>query len=82
MIQFPQCPGALKVFVNEVLGQEDDITYFQFFKNNCRESGTVVVGIELKNKEDFQVICDKLNALNFTFEYLNNNPTLFGLLVG
>jgi threonine dehydratase len=82
MIQFPQRPGALKAFVNEVLGQEDDITYFQFSKKNSRESGPVVVGIELKNKEDFQGICDKLNALNFTFEYLNNNPTLFGLLVG
>ena len=82
MIQFPQRPGALKAFVNEVLGKEDDITYFQFSKKNSRESGPVVVGIELKNKEDFQGICDKLNALNFTFEYLNNNPTLFGLLVG
>ena len=82
MIQFPQRPGALKAFVNEVLGQEDDITYFQFSKKNSRESGPVVVGIELKNKEDFQGICDRLNALNFTFEYLNNNPTLFGLLVG
>ena len=82
MIQFPQRPGALKAFVTEVLGPEDDITYFQFSKKNSRESGPVVVGIELKNKEDFQVICDKLNALNFTFEYLNNNPTLFGLLVG
>lgn len=82
MIQFPQRPGALKAFVNEVLGEEDDITYFQFSKKNSRESGPVVVGIELKNKEDFQGICDRLNALNFTFEYLNNNPTLFGLLVG
>ena len=82
MIQFPQRPGALKAFVNEVLGQEDDITYFQFSKKNSRESGPVVVGIELKNKEDFQGICERLNALNFTFEYLNNNPTLFGLLVG
>jgi threonine dehydratase len=82
MIQFPQRPGALKAFVNEVLGEEDDITYFQFSKKNSRESGPVVVGIELKNKEDFQGICDKLNALNFTFDYLNNNPTLFGLLVG
>ena len=81
MIQFPQRPGALKAFVNEVLGEEDDITYFQFSKKNSRESGPVVVGIELKNKEDFQGICDKLNALNFTFDYLNNNPTLFGLLV-
>ena len=82
MVQFPQRPGALKAFVNDVLGPEDDITYFQFSKKNSRESGPVVVGIELKNKEDFQGICDKLNALNFTFEYLNNNPTLFGLLVG
>jgi threonine dehydratase len=82
MIQFPQRPGALKAFVNEVLGEEDDITYFQFSKKNSRESGPVVVGIELKNKEDFRGICDRLNALNFTFEYLNNNPTLFGLLVG
>ncbi len=82
MVQFPQRPGALKAFVNDVLGPEDDITYFQFSKKNSRESGPVVVGIELKNREDFQGICDKLNALNFTFEYLNNNPTLFGLLVG
>lgn len=82
MVQFPQRPGALKAFVNDVLGPEDDITYFQFSKKNSRESGPVVVGIELKNREDFQGICDRLNALNFTFEYLNNNPTLFGLLVG
>jgi threonine dehydratase len=72
MIQFPQRPGALKAFVNEVLGEEDDITYFQFSKKNSREIGPVVVGIELKNKEDLQGICDRLNSLNFTFEYLNN----------
>jgi len=82
MVQFPQRPGALKVFVNDVLGEEDDITYFQFSKKNSRESGPVVVGIELKHREDFQLICDKLNDLNFKFEYLNNNPILFGLLVG
>jgi len=82
MVQFPQRPGALKAFVNDVLGEEDDITYFQFSKKNSRESGPVVVGIELKHREDFQLICDKLNDLNFKFEYLNNNPILFGLLVG
>lgn len=82
MIQFPQRPGALKAFVNQVLGPEDDITYFQFSKKNSRESGPVVVGIELKNKEDFDGICNRLSELHFTYEYLNNNPTLFGLLVG
>ena len=42
-----------------------------FPRKNSRESGPVVVVIELKNKEDFQGICDKLNALNLTFDYLN-----------
>ena len=32
IINFPQRPGALKEFVSEVLGKEDDITYFQFSK--------------------------------------------------
>jgi len=82
MIQFPQRPGALKAFVNDVLGPEDDITYFQFSKKNSRESGPVVVGIELKHREDFEEICKRLKDLHFTYEYLNNNPTLFGLLVG
>ncbi len=82
MIQFPQRPGALKAFVNDVLGPEDDITYFQFSKKNSRESGPVVVGIELKHREDFEKICKRLKDLHFTYEYLNNNPTLFGLLVG
>ena len=30
MIQFQQKPGSLKEFVTEVLGPDDDITYFQF----------------------------------------------------
>ena len=37
IVNFPQRPGALKEFVNEVLGENDDITYFQFTKKNNRE---------------------------------------------
>jgi threonine dehydratase len=48
LIQFPQRPGALKDFVTEILGLDDDITFFQFSKKNNRESGPAVVGIELK----------------------------------
>lgn len=52
MIQFPQRPVALKEFVNTILGEEDDITYFQFAKKTSREMGQVIVGLELKNKKD------------------------------
>lgn len=82
MIQFPQRPGALKDFVNKVLGEEDDITYFQFSKKNNRESGPVVVGIELKRPSDLSHIMDNLRALNFHFDYLNDKPELFTHLIG
>lgn len=82
LIQFPQRPGALKDFVSKVLGPSDDITYFQFSKKNNRESGPAVVGLELKNKSDLEVIVQNLKNLQFHFEYLNQNPSLFTQLIG
>lgn len=81
LIQFPQRLGALKEFVNDVLGPNDDITYFQFSKKNNRESGPAVVGIELKNKNDFLKIEELLTRRKFKFQYLNNNSDLFTYLI-
>ena len=82
LIQFPQRPGALKDFVTDVLGPNDDITFFQFSKKNNRESGPAVVGIEVKNATDFQKIKVNLERLHFHFQYLNDDPTLFNQLIG
>lgn len=81
MIQFPQRPGALKEFVNDILGDEDDITYFQFAKKNNRETGPVVVGLELKNKEDIHGIKRKMQQKNFQYQYLNEMPDLYTQLI-
>lgn len=81
MIQFPQRPGALKEFVNDILGDEDDITYFQFAKKNNRETGPVVVGLELKNKEDIASIKQKMQTKNFQYQYLNEMPDLYTQLI-
>lgn len=82
MIQFPQRPGALKEFVNEILGLDDDITYFQFAKKNNREFGPVIVGIELKNRSALSDIRSKMNDKSFQYQYLNDNQALFTQLVG
>ena len=82
MIQFPQRPGALKEFVNNILGPDDDITYFQFAKKNSREKGSVVVGLELKNKNDIMPIKLKMTQNGFEFQYLNDNQDLFTQLIG
>ncbi|CAN1509436.1 IlvA Threonine dehydratase [Flavobacteriaceae bacterium] len=82
MIQFPQRPGALKEFVNDILGPEDDITYFQFKQKNSRESGPVIVGLELKNKTDVLAIKTRMNNKGFQFNYLNDKEELFAQLIG
>ncbi|EKT4547704.1 threonine ammonia-lyase IlvA [Flavobacterium psychrophilum] len=82
IINFPQRPGALKEFVNEVLSPNDDITYFQFSKKNNRESGPAVVGIELKNIKDFIKIDEQLKRRKFNYRYLNDNEDLFTHLIG
>jgi threonine dehydratase len=81
MIHFPQRPGALREFVNEVLSESDDITYFQFIKKNNRDVGPVVVGLEVKNENDIQAIKGKMNSKGFQFEYLNENNPLLALLI-
>jgi threonine dehydratase len=82
MIQFPQRPGALKEFVNNILGPDDDITYFQFAKKTSREMGSVVVGLELKNKDDIMAVKMNMTKNGFEFQYLNDNQDLFTQLIG
>lgn len=81
LLNLPQRPGALKEFVNEVLGPNDDIAYFQYSKKNNRESGPVIVGIELQNKNDIDYIEERLMAKNFIYQYLNENSELFTNLI-
>lgn len=82
IINFPQRPGALKEFVNEIVGDQDDITYFQFSKKTNREYGPAVVGIELMNADDYKRIENELIHRKFNYRYLNENEDLFTQLIG
>jgi len=45
-IEFPQKAGALKNFVQNILGPNDDIIYFRYTKLINKETGPVIIGIE------------------------------------
>lgn len=81
IVRFPQRPGALKLFVNEVLGPFDDITRFEFIKKTERESGPALVGIELKEREDYAVLVERMKKYKFEMIELNQEQTLFEYLV-
>ncbi|MFD0964870.1 threonine ammonia-lyase IlvA [Pseudofulvibacter geojedonensis] len=81
LVSFPQRAGALKEFVTEVLGPNDDITHFEYSKKHHREQGPAVVGIQLKEPKDFNLLLERMKKKSFYGEYLNNKPDLFQFLV-
>ncbi|MBT8218872.1 MAG: threonine ammonia-lyase [Bacteroidia bacterium] len=81
IITFPQRAGALRDFLNEILGPNDDITHFQYTKKTSRTSGPAVVGIRCATKSDYERLIQKMEDKHIHYEHLNNNKLLFDILV-
>lgn len=81
VVSFPQRPGALKEFVTEVLGPDDDITRFEYTKKINRGSGPVMLGILLKRKDDLPALLKNIKQFDPNYIDLSENQTLYGLLV-
>lgn len=81
IVRFPQRAGALKEFVAEVLGPDDDIIHFQYTKKTSREKGPALVGVELKSRDDFDPLITRMKQRNFFGEYLNEKPDLFSYMI-
>lgn len=81
ILNFPQRPGALKEFVNDVLGPQDDITKFEYLKKTSQNTGTVIIGIQLRNHDDLNQL--KINVHDFDPSniYINENKMLYSLLI-
>jgi len=81
LIRFAQRPGALKDFVNNVLGPEDDITRFEYIQKHNKETGPALVGLELKNKEDYQVLIAQMNRYQINYNEINKDDNIYGYLI-
>jgi threonine dehydratase len=81
LIRFAQRPGALKDFVNNVLGPSDDITRFEYMQKTNKETGPALVGIELLNRKDYDVLVANMKSSNIDFSEINKDDKLFGYLV-
>ncbi|MCW7492293.1 threonine ammonia-lyase IlvA [Leptospira sp. 2 VSF19] len=81
IVRFAQRPGALKQFVNEILGPNDDIVRFEFIQKNNKESGPALIGIELKSRDDFQSLLERMDAFHLNFTLVNQDENLFEYLI-
>jgi threonine dehydratase len=81
IVNFPQRAGALREFLDEVLGPNDDISRFEYTKKNNRDSGPAFVGIELKNKEDYTGLLNRMQRKGFPFTEVKKDSSLFHLFI-
>jgi threonine dehydratase len=70
LVDVPQEPGALRRFLDQVLGPNDDITLFEYVKRNNRETGEALVGIELGSAAEFEGLLGRMEASEIHVEAL------------
>lgn len=81
LVEFPQEPGALRGFLDDVLGEHEDITLFEYVKKNNRETGPALVGIEIDTREDLEPLLRRMGASRLRIEPVAPGSSLFTFLV-
>ncbi|MPM78705.1 L-threonine dehydratase biosynthetic IlvA [bioreactor metagenome] len=81
LVNFSQEPGALRSFLDEVLGPDDDIVLFEYVKRNDRELGPALVGIELSEPTDLAALLARMDASPVECERLTANSPAYRFLV-
>lgn len=77
LVTFPQEPGALRRFLDEVLGPDDDIAYFEYVKRSNRETGPALVGLELGHPDDLVPLLARMEASPLVIERVDPTSPLF-----
>ena len=81
LITFPQQPGALRNFLEDVLGPGDDIVHFEYTKKNNRDSGPALVGIDLADREDITGLRARMEASPLHVEELRPDSEIYRLVI-
>ena len=81
LIEFPQEPGMLRRFLDEVLGPDDDITRFEYVKKDNRESGPALVGVEIGSRDDLEPLLERIARSPLEIEALEPGSAGFRFLV-
>ena len=81
IIEFPQRAGALREFLNLVLGKNDDIIFFEYTKKNNTEKGPAVVGIEVKFATDYPKLLKRMEDCNINYQIIQRESMLHNLLL-
>jgi threonine dehydratase len=80
VFRFPQRPGALRDFL-QLLGPDDDITRFEYLKKSARNFGSVLIGLETKDRRNFDMLARRFHAAGWAYQDITENETIAGLII-
>ena len=75
ILRLPQRPGALRDFL-ETLGPKDNISRFEYMKKSARNFGSVLIGIETDDPQNFAEMFSRIDDAGFTYTDITNDETL------
>ncbi|MGH6762886.1 MAG: threonine ammonia-lyase IlvA [Phyllobacterium sp.] len=80
IFRFPQRPGALRAFL-DLLGPEDDVARFEYLKKSARNFGSVLIGIETKDRKNFVLLQERFDKMGWSYQDITDNEVLVGLII-
>lgn len=80
LIRMPQRPGALRELL-DLLGPDDDIARFEYLKKSARNFGTILMGVETKNAENFGHLEEKIEQTGYQIEDITHDDVLSSFIV-
>ncbi|WP_374112043.1 threonine ammonia-lyase IlvA [Pseudonocardia sp. TRM90224] len=81
LVEFPQEPGALRRFLDEVLGPDDDIVLFEYVKRDNRETGAALVGVEIAARDGYEPLWARMKASPLRIQLVAPGSTAYRFLV-
>lgn len=81
IVEFAQKPGQLKNFLNNALGATDDIVLFEYIKKNSKEKGPALVGIEMKDRKDYEPLLSRMKEIGLNYKVIKSDDMLFNYLI-
>ena len=81
LVDFPQEPGQLRLFLTDILGPHDDITRFEYLKRNNRETGVALVGLQLGAASDLGPLLQRMDESHLRCQQLKPDSVEYGFLV-
>lgn len=81
LVSFPQRPGALRGFLDDVLNQGEDIIQFEYIKKNNRETGPALVVIEIEERDGLADLLARMDASDLNIERIEPDSPAFGFFL-